>query len=83
MKKMKEMKLNCISNEYYNHVEGQRRKEGEKGKKQGKEGRREILKVWCPCPEQLEKLPSGIRSSGTAGSQCFCLTLLLIPNIVF
>lgn len=46
MKKMKQMKLNCISNEYYNHVEGQRRKEGEregeKGKKRGKEGGRKF-----------------------------------------
>lgn len=37
--KMKQMKLNCISNEYHNHIEGQRRKEGRKGK-EAREGRK-------------------------------------------
>ena len=50
---MKQMKLNYISNEYHNHVEGRRRKE-RKGKKQGREGRREIFKIWFLCPDQLE-----------------------------
>ena len=38
--KMKQMKLNCISNEYHNHIEGRRRKEGKKGKeaREGKKG---------------------------------------------
>ena len=37
--KMKQMKLNYISNEYHNHVEGRRRKEGEEGK-EAREGRK-------------------------------------------
>lgn len=37
--KMKQMKSNCISNEYHNHVEGRRRKEGEEGK-EAREGRK-------------------------------------------